>query len=78
MDSPVRKVRMDAGDLRVKRGPRQPSSRSGESWSEQGKGRRKGGGKDGKIGRSIEERRGRQGKRKDKKESEVSWGTCCW
>lgn len=42
MDSPVRKVRMDAGDLRVKRGPRQPSSRSGESWSEQGKGRRKG------------------------------------
>lgn len=29
MDSPVRNVRMDAGDLRVKRGPRQPCSRVG-------------------------------------------------
>lgn len=40
------------------------------------KGKGKGGGKDGKIGRRIEERRGRQGKRKDKRESEVRWGRC--
>lgn len=33
---------MDAGDLRVKRGPRQPCSRSGESWYRQGKGEEEG------------------------------------
>ena len=29
---------MDARDVRVKRGPTEPGSRSGESWSKWGKG----------------------------------------